>query len=578
METTRGSLIYSTWVLQYGICLFMLVDDSHKSEGEGMMPLVEDAYFLVYQSFFVLGIGTLFPWNALITANNYFLKRFCGSDYEENFENDIALVYMLSNLVTLCIVVRYQNLLNRRLRILGSFGVWFVLFAITTIIVVFKDVSAGPVYWLTVTTCFLCGIFSATCSGGVFSMVAQFPGSYMGAVMSGQGLSGLTAALVGMGVALVNDATGDDDDCDDDDVNVDSTDNDDSSCSKYDSVDWGSFSYFMVACLIFILCIASYVFLENSRFAQYYDRASQAYSAVESNDTRHIFEPDANTLRQSKLLAADHTGHIREQQNSNTGDNGADDADNENQSRSGVNLRNGIVESPLVASVSANEGVLNGTHATEIGRRSDEGAFDSNRSQPPLRKATAPALADYKRILWRVRADAFSVWAVFAVTISIFPGVTTLIRPRHSKGCGKHAGPFTDATFTALLFVIFNLMDLVGRTAAGFVQIIPRKLLPVFAIARVCFVPLFLLCNIRDSNLDVHSKPVFDSDLYPIIFMVTMALSNGYLSTLAMIYGPQQINPQSSDGEIAGAVMILSLTFGLASGTLLAYANTAIAV
>jgi hypothetical protein len=51
--------------------------------------------------------------------------------------------------------------------------------------------------------------------------------------------------------------------------------------------------------------------------------------------------------------------------------------------------------------------------------------------------------------------------------------------------------------------------------------------------------------------------------------MVLMALSNGYFSTLAMIYGPLRVDHKQT--EIAGSVMIFSLTFGLFCGAMLAY-------
>ena len=43
-----------------------------------------------YGSFFVLGVGTLFAWNAFITAATYFSSRFCGSEHEKTFENDVG--------------------------------------------------------------------------------------------------------------------------------------------------------------------------------------------------------------------------------------------------------------------------------------------------------------------------------------------------------------------------------------------------------------------------------------------------------------------------------------------------------
>lgn len=39
------------------------------------------------------GVGMLFPWNIFINAEDYFISRFCGTAYEELFEDSIALCY-----------------------------------------------------------------------------------------------------------------------------------------------------------------------------------------------------------------------------------------------------------------------------------------------------------------------------------------------------------------------------------------------------------------------------------------------------------------------------------------------------
>lgn len=116
--------------------------------------------------------------------------------------------------------------------------------------------------------------------------------------------------------------------------------------------------------------------------------------------------------------------------------------------------------------------------------------------------------------------------------------------------------------------VMFNLLDLVGRTGAGFAQLVSKELLPFAATARLLFVPLFALCNVEGSRLHV----VFQGAIWPIIFMAFMALTNGYLSTLAMIYGPTRVD--GPDRDISGSVMILALTFGLFSGSMISYLIT----
>ena len=55
------------------------------------------------------------------------------------------------------------------------------------------------------------------------------------------------------------------------------------------------------------------------------------------------------------------------------------------------------------------------------------------------------------------------------------------------------------------------------------------------ALVRFAFFPLFMYCNVDHE----HLSTVFDSDAYYIVFMVLFGLTNGYTSTLCMIYGPR---------------------------------------
>ncbi|KAL0180627.1 hypothetical protein M9458_023033, partial [Cirrhinus mrigala] len=61
------------------------------------------------------------------------------------------------------------------------------------------------------------------------------------------------------------------------------------------------------------------------------------------------------------------------------------------------------------------------------------------------------------------------------------------------------------------------------------------KLLPGLLVARVIFVPLFMLCNVQPRyNLPVY----FSHDGWFIGFMILFAFSNGYLASLCMCFGP----------------------------------------
>ena len=66
------------------------------------------------------------------------------------------------------------------------------------------------------------------------------------------------------------------------------------------------------------------------------------------------------------------------------------------------------------------------------------------------------------------------------------------------------------------------------------------------------------MCNVAaNSQLPL----VFNSDFFPIFFMVIFAISNGYVASSCMMVGPQMVNV--NDAPMAGNIMIFCLTAGL---------------
>lgn len=65
----------------------------------------KDRLSMAYLIFFLFGVGMLFPWNIFITANKYFQRRFRGSPAADNFQNFFSVGSMMTNLISLCLVV-----------------------------------------------------------------------------------------------------------------------------------------------------------------------------------------------------------------------------------------------------------------------------------------------------------------------------------------------------------------------------------------------------------------------------------------------------------------------------------------
>ena len=127
-------------------------------------------------------------------------------------------------------------------------------------------------------------------------------------------------------------------------------------------------------------------------------------------------------------------------------------------------------------------------------------------------------------------------------------------------------------------FLIFNVGDLTGRTLAGVVKFpsfANRSYMWIPVLARTAFIPLFMFCNIKlGGGLTNHVPTYFTSDWIPYFLMSLMGISNGYYSTLLMMYGPGTVAVE--DVEWAGGTMLLFLVLGLTCGTFFSFPLRAI--
>ncbi|KAM9197333.1 equilibrative nucleoside transporter 3 [Dugong dugon] len=184
----------------------------------------------------------------------------------------------------------------------------------------------------------------------------------------------------------------------------------------------------------------------------------------------------------------------------------------------------------------------------------DASSLAPGSSNPPL-----PALGP---ILKTTAGLGFCIVYIFFISGLVFPAISSNIESL-SKGSGSL---WTDKFFVPLTtFLLYNFADLCGRQITAWIQVPgPKsKLLLGLVLLRTCFIPLFVFCNYQPR---VHLKMVvFTSDIYPVLFTSLLGLSNGYLSTLALIYGPKIVSRELA--EATGVVMSFYLCLGLLLGS-----------
>jgi len=192
--------------------------------------------------------------------------------------------------------------------------------------------------------------------------------------------------------------------------------------------------------------------------------------------------------------------------------------------------------------------------------------------QSPDRLTTAGAMGDEESfpvvstsgkfrktfdVLKEIAPQATNVWLVFAVTMSIFPGIVTLWQPQANSILRKEL-------FGTLLIGCFQIFDVVGRSMASYTtKCLPPGRLWIFVLCRLLFIPAFILGQRRPEWFFL-----WGSDVGRLLLVAALATTNGLLASCAMMFGPQRCNDENR--EVAGMGMSCTMVCGIFAGSLLA--------
>uniref|UniRef100_A0A8C2A5K0 Solute carrier family 29 member 1a n=1 Tax=Cyprinus carpio TaxID=7962 RepID=A0A8C2A5K0_CYPCA len=209
-----------------------------------------DRYNAVWIIFFILGLGTLLPWNFFMTATMYFTNRLkdpqTNAEYnqtenvtvekddprrnvlESKFNNVMTLCAMVPLLIFTCLNSFIHQRIPQKLRIPGSLSVILVVFLITAVLVK-VEMEPLPFFAFTMIKIICINSFGAILQGSLFGLAGMLPASYTTPIMSGQGLAGTFAAF-SMICALASGS----------------------------ELQASAFGYFITACVVILLAIVSY--------------------------------------------------------------------------------------------------------------------------------------------------------------------------------------------------------------------------------------------------------------------------------------------------------------------------------
>ncbi|XP_051935584.1 equilibrative nucleoside transporter 3 [Hippocampus zosterae] len=236
-------------------------DQSPSSASLAVRYTPDDRYSLVYIIFFLMGIGSLLPWNFFVTAKSYWLYKMSNSTEEQRsglsdyFESYLTFASTVPSV--LCLILNYVlvNRLSPNVRILSSLFVILLVFVGTTILVK-VDVSgcreeffAGTLASVAVVS----GASNIFC-GSVFGISGHFPMRISQALISGQAMGGTLSAVASIAdIALAKDVTE------------------------------SALGYFLTADIFILLCIFAYLLLPKLAFSRYYMMAASITIPGESS-------------------------------------------------------------------------------------------------------------------------------------------------------------------------------------------------------------------------------------------------------------------------------------------------------
>ncbi|XP_035119287.1 equilibrative nucleoside transporter 2 isoform X7 [Callithrix jacchus] len=230
-----------------------------------------DSYHLVGISFFILGLGTLLPWNFFITAIPYFQARLAGDSNSTartlstnhtapedafNFNNWVTLLSQLPLLLFTLLNSFLYQCIPETVRILGSLLAILLLFALTAALVK-VDMSPRPFFSITMASVCFINSFSAVLQGSLFGQLGIMPSTYSTLFLSGQGLAGIFAALA----MLLSMASGVD-------------------------AQTSALGYFITPCVGILMSIVCYLSLPHLKFARYYLAKKPSQAQAQELETK----------------------------------------------------------------------------------------------------------------------------------------------------------------------------------------------------------------------------------------------------------------------------------------------------
>lgn len=490
----------------------------------------------VYAIFMLLGVGTLLPFNVLITERDFFeVRSKVVPTWEfaaDNSENLIVFIFQLCNFVGFLALLPSAARLTLRFLVLGPLIVNMVVMATAFALACTPDTSGRFLLGAVLPAVGVTGASTACLQAGTFALAAYFPPLYMQAVLAGQAMAGLAVAITSfITLWMAPPAQGP---------------------SSPQHVSAPAATYFLSATAIMATSAFAYMLLWQIPFVL------RCWAAVDPKHGENSQPSDA--IEWEQRFGQDQAPRLSSA---------------------------ATASSCLISGASARSPSPHINNCTSSMQRN----FIENDhlpSQQPDRQQPTGDLSgtfggtDSKQwTSWSIAVELKSYIAAvalaFVVTLAVFPGIATSICSSHSLStvppCTPHpqAGRLHGELFVPLVFVSFNAGDIMGRLSAS---IGPWGRSPpagytliTYAAARLLLAAAVAVCRVTHPHSWVLPL-IFRSDYWPMVFTWLLGVTNGHLVSLVCMHAPALLPKRAKGG--CGAVLAFSITTGITIGSVIA--------
>ncbi|XP_018563313.1 equilibrative nucleoside transporter 1-like [Anoplophora glabripennis] len=171
----------------------------------------------------------------------------------------------------------------------------------------------------------------------------------------------------------------------------------------------------------------------------------------------------------------------------------------------------------------------------------------------------------YLYILKKSLPQLYNVFFVFFVTLAVFPAIHADIKPVDENF-------FIPLNYYASItcFITFNVFAMIGSWLPSYFIWPKPKYLWIPVTLRILYIPFYLFCNYQVKGLDRILPVLVTNDLVYWVVAATMGITNGYFSSLAMMYTPRMVEERyaTTAGMLAAAALITGIFTGIISSFL----------